>query len=683
MAGQALVRLALRVPANPGISFPEANTMKKARRSDLRLMAALTLALALPIAAQAQEYVFQTIAGDYDGDGGRATKANLGGPTGVAFDTAGNMYVAEAFRHRIRKITADGKIRTVAGTGAPGYSEQSGTGELGRIHLPQNMIADGLGNLYFADSNNNRVRKLWADGRVTLVAGNGSVASSGDGGRAVDAGVGRPYGLTLDTAGNLYVSENINHRVRRVTPQGKISTVAGNGTGAYSGDGGPATLASLRSPMGVAVDPHGNLFIADHANQRIRKVDVAGRIGTFVKFDDSPSDVSFGPSGDLYVSRFCGIAKLTPNGAMQPFVEDPQCQSLSFPEKVAFSSTGDAYFADSDVGTVFRMGGQDVSPVKVAGRGSFYGDGAAAVDASLSKVTGVATDAAGEVYIADSYFNNRIRKILQDGTIATVAGSGYWFDGGDEEGIPAVQAKLSSPHDSAVDSSGNLYIADRLNGLVRMVSAADGSIHTFAGGGAGGDGGPATNAKLGAIRRVAIDGTGNVFIADASNHRIRRVDTAGIITTVAGNGIPGFSGDGGAAANASLNLPSGIAIDASGNLYIGDEGNRRVRKVTPGGTISTVAGNGLAGSSGDGGPATQAAIGAVTGIGLDDSGALYIAAGALRKVTSSGVISTLSGVQYPAYDVAVGDDGALYVASLGGRVLRGFPAARPAARASR
>ncbi len=353
-------------------------------------------------------------------------------------------------------------------------------------------------------------RRLLLTGALALVVATPALAQSistvagvrqgsgGDGGPATAAELMLPQGVTQDALGNLYIADRDNHRVRKVTPAGTISTVAGTGGMDFSGDGGPATAAQMRDPGGVAVDAAGNLYIADTNNHRIRKVTPAGTISTVA-----------------------GVAGL-----------------------------------------------------------GFSGDGGPATAAHLFGPVGVAVDAAGNLYIADTR-NNRIRKVDSAGDIHTVAGTGTSGSSGD--GGSATLAQLSGPMAVAVDAAGNLYIADGYNNRIRKVDSA-GDIHTVAGTGiygSSGDGGSATVARLGNPYGVAVDAAGNLYISDSGNHRIRKVDSAGTIHALAGTGTSGFSGDGGPAAAAQFFIPYGVSVDAAGNtLYIADLNNNRIRKVS-------------------------------------------------------------------------------------------------------
>jgi uncharacterized protein (TIGR03437 family) len=279
-----------------------------------------------------------------------------------------------------------------------------------------------------------------------------------------------------------------------------------------------------------------------------------------------------------------------------------------------------------------------------AGNGTIgnTGDGGPGPGAALSAPTGVTVDGAGNLYIADTG-NYRVRKVSTNGTISNFAGTGAPGFSGD--GGPATAAKLGLLFSVAVDNAGNVYIAGQ-DSLIRKVSAA-GVISTVAGssGASLGDGGPATQAELNQPRGITVDAAGNLYIADTGFNRIRKVTASGIITTVAGNGRSDYSGDGGPATSAALNTPSGVAVDAAGNIYIADTSNARIRKVTPAGIITTVVGTGAFGYSGDGSPAVNATIRTPMGVAIDASGSLYISdwgSGAIRKVTG-GIISTIAG----------------------------------------
>ncbi len=311
--------------------------------------------------------------------------------------------------------------------------------------------------------------------------------------------------------------------------QGLINTIAGNGNAGYSGDNGAAVNAELQYPGGVAVDSNGNVYIDDYYNSRIRKI-------------------------------------------------------------------------TASTGVITTVAGN--------GTAGYSGDGGAATSAELNYPTAVAVDAYGNIYIADNS-NERVRKVtVSTGIITTIAGNGNLGYSGD--GGAATSAELDLPLSVAVDSSGNIYIADFGN-RVRKVTVSSGIITTVAGDGTAGysgDGGAATSAELNYPSGVAVDSSGNIYIGDTSNERIRKVTVStGVITTVAGNGTLGYSGDGGAATSAELGYPWGVAVDSSGNIYIGDSNNNRVRKVTVStGIISTIAGNGTGGYTGDGGTATNAEL---------------------------------------------------------------------------
>jgi sugar lactone lactonase YvrE len=589
----------------------------------------------------------------FSGDGGPAASASLNGPQAVALDNAGNLYIADSNNNRIRMVTPAGIISTIAGTGIAGFGGDGGPAANAQMSGPGGLAIDPAGNLFFSDSVSNRIRKVTPAGVVSSVAGNGSATFSGDGGSALSAGLGplTGPGIAVDKSGNLYIPDTVS-RVRKVTPAGVISTVAGNATAAFKGDGGMAIAASLDTPTGVAVDSGGNLYISDSNNNRIRKVTAAGAISTIAGNGtagyngegaaanaqlDFPIGVAVDTAGNLYLadSENHRLRKLTPAGTISTVAGDgtggyggdgasATSALLSFPIGLALDSLGNVYISEYDNNRVRK-----VTPfgliTTVAGAGSpgFSGDDGQAIAAKLFKPYGLAVDTGGNLFIADSY-NQRIRKVTAAGVISTFAGNGRNAFAGD--GGQATQAQFY-PFGIALNSAGNLYIADWSNNRIRRVTPAD-VISTVAGSatqGFFGDGGPANVARLAGPYDVAVDGSGNLYIADYGNNRIRKVTPAGVISTVAGNGTNGYSGDGGPAINASLSSPAGIAVDGQGNLYIADLGNERIRKVTAAGIISSIAGTGASGFSGDGGPATAAQLSSPNGIKVDSVGNIYIA----------------------------------------------------------
>jgi hypothetical protein len=693
--------------------------------------------------------------GGYSGDGGAATNAELNSPNSVALNAVGDLFISDVDNHRVRKVGTNGIISTVAGNGTSGYSGDGGAATNAELSSPIGLVLDAAGNLFIADIYNLRIRKVGTNGIITTVAGNGTYPPgySGDGGAATNAELYDPYGLAMDTTGNLFIGDSENQRIRKVGTNGIITTVAGNGYGAgtgnggYSGDGGAATNAELNSPEDVAVDITGNLFIADVENQRIRKMITQGptlvlndvgvnNAGAYDVVVSNPygsvtsSVVNLTIQTPLQVTTVSlpigtnGVAynqTLTASGGQPPYswtnisgalppglglatngaisgapttngtfdftvkVTDTlggtATQALALTviglPSVAIQTTNNPVFVAvgsnvtlgvSVTGTgpfsyQWQLNGTNVPSgiiTTVAGNGTagYSGDGGAATNAELYAPLGVAVDAAGNLFIADFYYS-RIRKVGTNGIITTVAGGG---SSGLGDGGAATNAGLVGPEGVAVDAHGNLFIADRDNQRIRKVGT-NGIITTVAGNGTlgySGDGGTATNAKLADPFDVAVDATGNLFIADYGTSRIRKVDTNGIITTVAGNGSFGNSGDGGAATNAKFNSLTGVAVDATGNLFIADYESERIRMVGANGIISTVAGNGTAGYSGDGGAATNAELYNPKGAGVDANGNLFIADeynNVVREVRTNGIISTVAGNGYDAGTASGGYSG--------------------------
>ena len=555
----------------------------------------------------------------FSGDGGPATSAQLNSPAGMALDSAGNLFFADSQNNRVRKITPEGIVTTVAGSGVAGFTGDGGPAVNAQMRLPRSVSVDVAGNLYIGDFQNIRVRKIAANGVITTIAGTGAAGFTGDGGNAVDAQINLPESVIVDSTGNVFIAEPNNHRVRKVTPAGVITTIAGIGTAGFSGDGGPATAAQLNLPYGLAFDSAENLFIADMNNNRIRRL---------------------APDGTIRTIAGSGARGFAGDGGPATSAQ------LNSPYRVSVDDDGNLFIADMNNNRVRRVtAAGTISTVGGNGTGGYGGDGGPATGAQLNTPYGVGVDAAGNVYVAD-YSNNRLRKVSPTGTITTLAGTGIAGFSGD--GGPSTNAQIRLPADVAVDGAGNVFFTDSTNYRVRRISAA-GVISTVAGRGTpgfSGDGGAAANAQFNPPAGLAIDANGNLFIADQFNHRIRKITPSGTISTFAGTGTAGFSGDDGPATGARLNSPFGVAVDSLGNVFIADSSNHRIRKVAPTGTITTAAGIGNAGFSGDGGAAAAAQLNNPLGIAVDAAGNLYIADtnnSRVRRVTPTGLIFTIAG----------------------------------------
>ena len=633
-----------------------------------RMRFLLACALLLGAGVDGWSQIITTVAGGGLGDGVHATQARIysrGSDVagefrgGVFIDESGHLYLADSFNHRVRRVDAGtGIITTVAGTGDWGSSGDGGAATQARLSFPTGVFVDETGSLFIADTQNSRIRRVdGVTGIITTVAGTGDWAFSGDGGPASGASFSGPHGVFAAAAGHLYIADTGNNRIRRVDGvTGIITTVAGTGEQGFSGDSGAAIRARLASPYGVFVDGAGSLYIADTGNNRIRRVDAATGIITTVA-----GTGNWGLAGDS-------------GAAIQA--------DLALPYSVVVDAAGSLYIADTFNNRIRRVDAATGIITTVAGTDAwgFSGDGGPATEAKLGFLWGpesVAVDGPGHLYIADTG-NLRVRRVdAVTGIINTVAGGGVG-DGG-----PATQATLFSSAGMIaearggvfVDGSGNIYIADSRNHRIRRVDAITGIITTVAGTGAfgfAGDGGPAVQATLYLPEGVHGDASGHLYIADSDNHRIRRVDAiTGIITTVAGTGAFGFAGDGGPAAEAELAFPLGVFVDRSGALYIADTFNSRVRRVDGAtGLITTVAGTGQEGFAGDGAPANQAALSRPEGVFVDRSGALYIADSANHRVRrvdgATGLITTVAGTGEGDYAGAYsGDGGSATEAGLG------------------
>lgn len=562
----------------------------------------------------------------FAGDGGPATRAQLNDPKGLAFDAAGNLYIADSQNNRVRMVDRNGVITTFAGNGSSSFGggprsfNDGGPAINGLLHLPSGVAVDKSGNVFIADTGDNIIRKVTPDGIINTFAGDGYAGfyDKDDNTQdtippnAIDSEFNKPSDVAVDGSGNIYIADTTNQVVRKVTPEGGITMFAGDATAGFKGDNGAATSAGLIAPTALAVDSGGNVFIMSNGDGRIRKVDTKGIITT-VAGNGVPGFNDGAASGAQF----------------------------NFPTGIAVDGSGSVYVADSLNLRIRKIAGSTVTSVAGSGAFSYSGDNGPALNAQLGNPAGVAADAAGNVYIADTG-NNVVRQVSRDGVITNVLGNSQAGSGDNQ---------LNAPQAVAADTAGNLYIADTLNGRIRRVGG--GSVTTIGG-----------TDNFFTPTGVAVDAAGNVYVADLNRNIVRRVAANGTVTTVAGTGTAGFGGDNGPAAGAFLNAPRAVAVDGAGNLYIADTGNNRIRRVNTSGQISTVAGNGVPGFTGDGGLAVNAQIVGPTGIAVDPSGNLYISDGTrIRKVTAGGFILTITGNTTPGYS---GDGGVAATAQLNG-----------------
>jgi len=668
----------------------------------------------------AQSLTFSTLAG-HGGPGaadGVRNSAGFNSLFGVAADTNGNLYVADTANHTVRKITPLGVVSTLAGlAGVKGSAD--GTNSSALFNEPRGLAVDGTGVVYVADTGNHTIRKIIPAGATTTFAGYPGLSGSGNG-LGTNAQFFHPEGVALDTLGNVYVADTWNHTIRKITVAGLVATFAGM-PGVSGTNDATGSSARFFEPSGVAVDKLGTLYVADSGNHTIRRCTAAASVSTLAgsalncgsvdglgtsALFHQPQSVAVDGVGYVYVADFWNqtIRQVSPGGAVVTITglatnrgsADGLNANARFwaPAGVAVPSPKDytIYVADSGNGTVRKIvpSDSDWAVSTVAGFSSAGSSNGIQLTALFSSPAGIAVDTAGNAFVADT-LNHVIRKVTASGMVTTFAGSAGNPGSADGSGT---SARFYAPQAIAVDSAGFVYVADTLNHAIRKITAA-GTVSTLAGlaGVAGAFDGSGASARFYNPQALTVDNSGTVYVADTFNHLIRKITSGGTVTTLAGVvGNYGAVNDGanGTTNRARFYYPAGVTVDGSGNLYVADSFKHLIRKVTPSGISSTLAGTpGVWGSS-DGTNSTGRFFNP-QGIVVDGSGVLFVMDSgnhALRRVAPSGtnwVVTTVAGLpgvsgssngtgsanrfKYSA-GLALDAAGNLYVADAGNNAIR-------------
>ena len=542
--------------------------------------------------------------GSADGTG---SAARFYYPLGLAVDTAGNVYVADEKNHVIRRIAPGGVVTTLAGgSGYPGYAD--GPAADARFRLPKGVAVDATGNLYVADAGNHAIRKITPAGEVSTLAGNGTSGTADGSGGAARFNI--PSGLAVDAAGFVYVADSNNNIIRKVAPDGTVSTLAGT-AGVYGAADGTGAAAGFFYPLAVAVDAAGTVYVTEIGNNTVRKITAAGVVTTLAgKAGTFGSDDGLGSA-----ARFRS------------------------PEGIAVDATGNVFVADRAIRKITPAGAVTTFAGGSGVEGSADGTAGAARFRSPS---GIALDAAGTLFVSDRD-NNNVRKITAAADVTTYAGVGLEASAGSADGSTST-ARFREPAGLAVTASGDIYVADAGNQTIRKITPTGATV-TYAGanGQSGSTDGAAGAARFATPFGMAADAQGNLYVAVAGSNTIRKITPAGTVSTLAGSSTAAGSADG-TGTEARFYAPEGVAVDAAGNLYVSDTGNHKIRKITPAGVVSTLAGTGVSGYAD--GTGENARFREPSGIATDAAGNVYVADWgnhAIRKITPAGEVTTFAG----------------------------------------
>ena len=673
---------------------------------------ALVLATSLRSAPDySAPYSFTALAGlsSVGSADGAGSAARFYHPDAVAVDPAGNLYVADDNNHTIRKITPAGIVTTFAGAaGVEGSSD--GLGSAARFDHPGGVALDGAGNLYVADTSNHTIRKISPARQVTTLAGNAGTYGSADGTGSA-ALFGYPEAIAVDANGTIYVADSSNLTIRRITPEGAVTTFAGKfGTyGTDDGIGGAARFSAMVS--GMAVGPAGDLYVADTGNNSIRKITPAGNVTTLAGLASEmgsadgpvgmarfrlPEGITVDATGNVYVADTSNhtIRKITPDGNVATIAgavgifgstdDNGPAARFRTPWGLAVDGAGNLFVVDSGNNTIRKIS-RTAEVTTLAGLGWDLSVGAADGTGSAARFESaiqVAAGPAGEVYATDT-FNHTIRRIAASGAVTTFAGSSTAYSGNNEDG-PAADARFGAPGPIAVHPNGTIYVGERTSGTIRQISP-DRIVTTL-------NGLARHTAQFDGIGGVAVDGPGNVYVSDNHRHTIHRITPAGVITTLAGSAGAAGRADGPGVA-ATFDQPEGLAVDQAGNLFVADANNHTIRRISPAGLVATLAGS--AGVRGDAdGTVSEARFNFPSGVVIDSAGNLFVADSSnstVRRITPAGKVTTVAGRPraggnadgvgqearfYFAEDLSVDVQGSVYVSS-GSTIRKGQPAGPP------